>query len=59
MREVEKMYRLAVFNVLAHNRDDTQEFQLPDGCARQWSLSPAYDLTFSTVPGESKALGDG
>jgi serine/threonine-protein kinase HipA len=22
IREVEKMYRLAVFNVLAHNRDD-------------------------------------
>ena len=51
MREVEKMYRLAVFNVLSHNRDDhSKNFSfLMDG-AGEWRLSPAYDLTFSPGP---------
>lgn len=51
VREVEKMFRLAVFNVMSHNRDDhSKNFSyLMDECG-QWKLSPAYDLTFSSGP---------
>ncbi|MCR9228285.1 MAG: type II toxin-antitoxin system HipA family toxin [Flavobacteriaceae bacterium] len=51
VREVEKMFRLAVFNVLSHNRDDHgKNFSfLMDGNG-EWKLSPAYDLTFSSGP---------
>lgn len=47
--EVEKMYRLMCFNVLAHNRDDhSKNFAfLYDETRGKWSLSPAYDLTYS------------
>lgn len=49
--EVEAMFRLAVFNVLAHNRDDhSKNFAFimePDG---RWSTAPAFDLTFSSGP---------
>ena len=62
-REVEKMFRLAVFNVLAHNRDDhAKNFTfLMDG-AGEWTLSPAYDLTFSFGPGGEQSttiMGEG
>ncbi|WAC41059.1 type II toxin-antitoxin system HipA family toxin [Pedobacter sp. SL55] len=49
IREVEKMYRLAVFNVLAHNRDDHAKnfsFLMDENGA--WKLAPGYDLTFSS-----------
>ena len=52
VREVEKMYRLAVFNVLAHNRDDhgkNVSFLMDE--SGLWKISPAYDLTFSAGPG--------
>jgi len=51
IREVEKMFLLAVFNVLSHNRDDHgKNFSfLMDGTG-QWKLAPAYDLTFSSGP---------
>lgn len=58
MREVEKMFRLAVFNVLSHNRDDhSKNFSfLMDGTG-EWKLSPAYDLTFSSGPrGEQSTM---
>jgi serine/threonine-protein kinase HipA len=63
VREVEKMYRLTVFNVLAHNRDDhSKNFSfLMDGDG-QWHLSPAYDLTFSSGPGGEQStmvMGEG
>lgn len=49
VREVEKMYKLAVFNVLAHNRDDhAKNFSLLMDRDGQWRLSPTYDLTFSS-----------
>ena len=49
MREVEKMFRLAVFNVLAHNRDDhSKNFSFLMNAKGNWLLSPAYDLTFSS-----------
>jgi len=52
VREVEKMYRLAVFNVLAHNRDDhAKNFSFLMDAHGKWTLSPAYDLTFSSGPG--------
>lgn len=52
MREVEKLYRLAVFNVLAHNRDDhSKNFSYLMDSTGNWTLSPAYDLTFSSGPG--------
>jgi serine/threonine-protein kinase HipA len=51
VREVEKMFRLAVFNVLAHNRDDhAKNFSYLMDEKGQWKLSPAYDLTFSSGP---------
>lgn len=51
VREVEKMYRLAIFNVMAHNRDDHgKNFSYLMDSQGQWTLSPAYDLTFSSGP---------
>jgi serine/threonine-protein kinase HipA len=57
-REVEKMYRLAVFNVLAHNRDDhSKNFSFLMDSSGVWRVSPAYDLTFSSGPaGEHSTL---
>ncbi len=42
-----------LFNVLTHNRDDhAKNFSfILDDTTGQWSLSPAYDLTFSSGPG--------
>lgn len=52
IREVEKMFRLAVFNVMAHNRDDhDKNFSFLMNEFGHWKLSPAYDLTFSSGPG--------
>ena len=51
VREVEKMYRLAVFNVMSHNRDDHgKNFSFLMNKQGEWKLSPAYDLTFSSGP---------
>lgn len=51
VREIEKMFRLAVFNVMAHNRDDhAKNFSYLMDEEGKWSLSPAYDLTFSSGP---------
>lgn len=63
VREVEKMYRLAVFNVLAHNRDDhSKNFSFLMDKQGFWKLSPAYDLTFSSGPGGQQStmlMGEG
>lgn len=58
IREVEKMYRLAVFNVLSHNRDDHgKNFSFLMDEHGDWKLSPAYDLTFSSGPrGEQSTM---
>ena len=51
IREVEKMFRLAVFNILSHNRDDHgKNFSFLMDSSGQWKLAPAYDLTFSSGP---------
>jgi serine/threonine-protein kinase HipA len=47
--EVEEMYRRMVFNVFCENRDDHAKnfsFICRDG---KWSLSPAYDITYSPI----------
>jgi serine/threonine-protein kinase HipA len=52
VREVEKAFERAVFNVLFHNRDDhSKNFSYRLGRDRQWRLAPAYDLTYNTGPG--------
>jgi serine/threonine-protein kinase HipA len=58
VREVEKLYKQAVFNVLSHNRDDhSKNFSYLMDEDGQWKLSPAYDLTFSSGPrGEQSTL---
>ncbi len=60
--EVEQMYRRMCFNVFAHNRDDhSKNFSfLYNEQKDQWSLSPAYDLTWSsTCYGEHTTTVDG
>lgn len=63
MNQVEKMFRLAIFNVLAHNRDDhAKNFSFLMDSLGFWRLSPAYDLTFSNGPGAEQSttvLGEG
>lgn len=58
VREVEKLYKQAVFNILAHNRDDhSKNFSYLMDAQGQWTLSPAYDLTFSSGPrGEQSTM---
>ena len=57
-REIEKLYQMAVFNVLAHNRDDdSKNFSFLMNQKGEWKLSPAYDLTFSSGPrGEQSTM---
>lgn len=62
-----KIFRLAAFNVFAHNRDDhSKNFAFLMDQHGSWRFSPAYDLTFSysahghhstMVAGESKNPG--
>lgn len=63
VREVVHMYRIAVFNVLAHNRDDhSKNFSFLMDSTGEWKLSPAYDLTFSSGPSGQQStmvLGEG
>ncbi len=49
--EAQEAFRHAVFNVLAHNRDDHLKqfaFRREEGA---WTRTPAYDLTMSDGPG--------
>lgn len=49
---VEQAYRRMVFNVLAVNHDDhPKNFSFHLGPAGEWSLAPAYDLTFAPGTG--------
>lgn len=61
IQEVEKMYRLAIFNVLSHNRDDhAKNFSFLMDEHGEWKLAPAYDLTFSSGPnGEQSTMVKG
>lgn len=63
----EKVLRLAAFNVYAHNRDDhSKNISFLMNAKGEWSLAPAYDLTFSfsshgfhstTIAGEGQSPG--
>lgn len=55
--DVERAFVRMVFNVLAHNRDDHPKNHsfLMDGEGR-WSLSPAYDVVFSSGPGGEHSM---
>lgn len=57
MSECEKLYRLMCFNVFAHNRDDhSKNFTyLYREEEKRWTLSPAYDLTYSNSIGGEHA----
>jgi serine/threonine-protein kinase HipA len=63
MSQAEKMFRLAAFNVLSHNRDDHgKNFSFLMDETGQWALSPAYDLIYSAGPGgeqSTMAAGEG
>ena len=63
VRQAQKMYRLAVFNVLSHNRDDhAKNFSFLMDDKGQWKMAPAYDLTFSRGPGGEQStmvMGEG
>ncbi|MDO4285472.1 MAG: type II toxin-antitoxin system HipA family toxin [Eubacteriales bacterium] len=62
MRQTEELYRRMCFNVFAHNRDDhSKNFSfLYDDAAQCWTLSPAYDLTYSSsIGGEHASCVDG
>jgi len=51
VRESEKQFRAAVFNVLSHNRDDhAKNFSFLMDEKGAWKVSPSYDLTFSSGP---------
>ncbi len=56
--DLARAFRLACFNVLAHNRVDHAKnvsFLLDDATGR-WTLAPAYDLTFSAGPGGEQSM---
>ncbi len=63
MNEVLKVYKLAVFNLLTHNRDDhAKNFSFSLDENNSWRFAPAYDLTFSFGPGGEHSttyLGEG
>ncbi len=63
VQELEKMFRLACFNLFSHNRDDhAKNFSFVLNEQGVWALSPVYDLTFSSGPGGEHStmyLGEG
>jgi serine/threonine-protein kinase HipA len=51
IRQCEIQFRNTVFNVLSHNRDDhSKNFSFLMDETGNWTVSPAYDLTFSSGP---------
>jgi len=49
--ECEKQFRQMVFNIFSHNRDDhSKNFSFLMNKNGKWTVSPAYDLTFSSGP---------
>ena len=48
-QDMVEVFRRMIFNVLAGNRDDhTRNFSFLMNAKGEWSLSPAYDVTFNT-----------
>ena len=62
-QQCKAMFTLAVFNVLAYNRDDhARQFSFVMERDGTWCMAPAYDLTWSSGPGgehSSSILGHG
>lgn len=62
-QDLEKIFRVMVFNIMAHNRDDhAKNFSFMMDHQGQWRFAPAYDLTFSHGPGlehSNSVLGEG
>lgn len=57
LRQAQRAFSLACFNVLAHNRDDhAKNVSFLLAADNQWALSPAYDLTFSSGPGGEQSM---
>lgn len=51
-QEQANQFRRIAFNIFSHNRDDhAKNFSFLMDEKGRWSLSPAYDLTFSSGPG--------
>ncbi len=53
--QLEQMFRRMTFNVIGRNQDDhtkNTSFILPEG--EEWSLSPAYDITYSYNPEQGR-----
>ena len=52
VKELEKVFRLACFNLFSHNRDDhAKNFSFVMDEKGIWRFSPVYDVTFSYGPG--------
>lgn len=50
-RELEQMYRRAVFNIIARNQDDhTKNIAFLMDRRGEWSLAPAFDVTYAYNP---------
>lgn len=57
IKDAEKAYALACFNVLAHNRDDhVKNFSFLLNAGNEWIFAPAYDLNFSYGPGGEQSM---
>ncbi|MCK5683147.1 type II toxin-antitoxin system HipA family toxin [bacterium] len=56
--ELLKVFRLMVFNILVHNRDDhVKNFSfILDDARKTWKLAPAYDLTYANGPGGEHSM---
>lgn len=51
-QDVLRAFRRMVFNIVTHNRDDhAKNFAFIMNPSGEWSLSPAYDLTYAVGPG--------
>jgi len=63
VQEVEKVFRLACFNLFTHNRDDhAKNFSFVMDEKGVWNFSPIYDVTFSNGPGGEQStmyMGEG
>ena len=56
-RDIVAAFRIMVFNVLSHNRDDhVKNFSYIMDRDGVWHLSPAYDMTFSHGPGGQHSM---
>jgi serine/threonine-protein kinase HipA len=57
IQDAEKVYALACFNVLTHNRDDhVKNFSFLLNEKNEWIFAPAYDLVFSYGPGGEQSM---